>query len=93
VGARIDSAAAMGLLAAPRLPDETVLELVLAGGDDYELAFTAPPSARAAVQAAADAVATPVTRIGVIEAEPGLRLVGAHGALITRRYTSFDHFA
>jgi thiamine-monophosphate kinase len=93
VGARIDSAAAMGLLAAPSLPAETVLDLVLAGGDDYELAFTAPPSARAAVQAAAHAAATPVTRIGVIESESGLRLVDAHGALLTRRYTSFDHFA
>jgi thiamine-monophosphate kinase len=93
VGARIDSAAAMGLLAAPSLPAETVLDLVLAGGDDYELAFTAPAFARAAVQAAAHAAATPVTRIGVIESEGGLRLVDAHGALLTRRYTSFDHFA
>jgi thiamine-monophosphate kinase len=93
MGARVESAAAMGLLAASSLPEATVLELVLAGGDDYELAFTAPPSARAAVQAAAATTATPVTRIGVIEAEAGLRLVDAHGALLARRYTSFDHFA
>lgn len=72
---------------------ETALEFVLAGGDDYELAFTAPVSARTAVQAAARATQTPVTRIGAIEAEPGLRLVGADGQLLTRRYASFDHFA
>ena len=28
-----------------------------------------------------------------IEAEPGLRLVDAQGALLLRRYASFDHFA
>ena len=72
---------------------ETRLGLVLAGGDDYELAFTAPAASRAAVQAAAQAAGTPVTRIGRIEAQPGVRLVGAGGQLIERRYASFDHFA
>ncbi|MDQ6880910.1 MAG: thiamine-phosphate kinase [Pseudomonadota bacterium] len=101
VGARIETAAAIGLLAASAgaggaaldLSTETLLELVLAGGDDYELAFTAPVSARAAVQAAGTASNTPVTRIGQIEAEPGLRLVDAQGELLVRRYASFDHFA
>ena len=101
VGARIESAAAMSLLAAaarhpgaaPLLPGETVLDLVLAGGDDYELLFTAATSARAAVQAAATASSTPVTRIGVTQAEPGLRIVDASGALLDRRFASFDHFA
>jgi thiamine-monophosphate kinase len=51
----------------------------LAGGDDYELLFTAPVARRAAVAAAAQASGTPVTRIGRIEAEPGLRLVDAQG--------------
>ena len=37
--------------------------------------------------------ATPVTRIGTIEAEPGLRLIDAHGQPVTQRYASFDHFA
>ena len=72
---------------------EKQLEFVLAGGDDYELAFTAPPAQRAAVQAAAQASATPVTRIGQIEAAPGLRLVDGRGQPVTRRFASFDHFA
>ena len=93
VGARIDAMAVMGLLAAPSLAHETVLDLVLSGGDDYELAFTAPRSARDAVQAAAKVSATLVTRIGAIEAEHGLRLVDANGALLERRFASFDHFA
>ncbi len=72
---------------------EKQLEWVLAGGDDYELAFTAPASARDAVQAAARKSETPVTRIGRIDAEPGLRLTDAQGRLLAGRFSSFDHFA
>ena len=64
----------------------------LAGGDDYELLFSAPPSARGEVGAAAHASQTPVTRIGRIDAEPGLRLLDGQGELLTQHYTSFDHF-
>lgn len=96
-GATLDTSAAASLLAAAAsqadLSHERRLALVLGGGDDYELLFTAPPSARAAVQAAARQAATPVTRIGRIEAEPGLRLVDAHGHPVTGRFASFDHFA
>ncbi len=67
--------------------------LALAGGDDYELLFTAPPSQRQAVAAAAQSSETPVTRIGQINAEPGLRLVDAQGHSLPNSYASFDHFA
>ncbi|ELX10961.1 thiamine-monophosphate kinase ThiL [Janthinobacterium sp. HH01] len=63
-----------------------------AGGDDYELCFTAPASARAQVLAAAASVATPVTRVGSIAAAPGLRLVDAAGAALALQLQSFDHF-
>ncbi len=101
VGARVDTASAINLVAASsnpawaqaRIDPEQQLSCVLAGGDDYELAFTAPAAARAAVQAAAQQSQTPITRIGQIEAAPGLRLLDAEGRPIERRYTSFDHFA
>lgn len=64
----------------------------LAGGDDYELLFCAPPSAEAAVAAAALASQTAVTRIGQIEAAPGLRLRDARGQTLANPYASFDHF-
>jgi thiamine-monophosphate kinase len=64
----------------------------LAGGDDYELCFTAPATRRAAVLAAAQTAATPVTRVGRIEAAPGLRLTDASGAPLDLQVTSFDHF-
>ena len=96
VGARIDTEIAVGLMdgrAGGSLDAERRLEYVLAGGDDYELAFTAPEKQRDAVAAAARSCATPVTRIGRIESEPGLRLVDGAGRRIDRRYGSFDHFA
>jgi len=93
VGARVDSVTATGLLAAPALPDDMALDLVLSGGDDYELLFTAPASASDAVTAAAASAATAVTRIGTIQADPGLQLVDRSGAVLMRRFSSFDHFA
>jgi thiamine-monophosphate kinase len=95
VGATVEAAAARPLLAASAgcaLPADRIDALVLAGGDDYELAFTAPVQRRAAVEAAARQTGTPVTRIGRIEAEPGLRVVDAQGQPLLQRFGSFDHF-
>lgn len=69
------------------------LQCVLSGGDDYELVFTAPQARRNAVVAAARQCDVPVTRLGHIDANPGLRLVDAHGAAVENRFASFDHFA
>jgi len=99
VGACIDTAAVAGMLAHGRhlassaLNASTRLVCVLSGGDDYELVFTAPPQARVSVQAAARTSATPVTRIGVVQPESGLRLVDAQGAEVANVFRSFDHFA
>lgn len=71
---------------------ESLLGYVFSGGDDYELAFTAPFAARQAVTAAARQSATTVTRIGRINAEPGLRLMAADGTLSEATFSSFDHF-
>lgn len=72
---------------------QTRLQCVLAGGDDYELVFTAGPALRGAVQAAAAVGAVAVTRIGRIERTPGVRLVGANGAPVENTFASFDHFS
>lgn len=64
----------------------------LAGGDDYELLFTAPANRRDAVAAAAALSVTPVTRIGHMNAEPGLRLRDAQGQPVANTFASFDHF-
>lgn len=93
VGARLDVDA---LPAGPVLalqPQALRRQFALAGGDDYELCFTAPVARRESVQGAALASATAVTRIGSIEAASGLRLFDADGAALNLQATSFDHFA
>lgn len=87
VGARLDLDALprSALLAAQSA--ELQRSCLLAGGDDYELVFTAPPHARL------PDLGVPLTRIGVIEAEPGLRVVDARGEAVAHGLRSFDHFA
>lgn len=95
-GARLD-AATLAELPATRdaaLDAPTRLDLVLGGGDDYELLFSASPAQRTAVLAAGSAAGVALTCIGRLEAESGLRVVDRQGqALATSRHTSFDHFA
>lgn len=101
VGARVNTENTTHLIAARAylesagadFDEEFLQQCTLAGGDDYELVFTAPATARDAVARASQASATPVTRIGQIEAAPGLRLVGPQGEAVAPRYASFDHFA
>jgi len=95
VGATLDADAATGVIAAAAssgLGTEMLRTCALSGGDDYELVFTAPPTARAAVEQAGRESATRVTRIGRIDAEAGLRIVDAGGTPVSQRFGSFDHF-
>ncbi len=66
---------------------------VLAGGDDYELLFTAPPAQDEAVRAAGARAGVAVAPIGRIEAEAGLRFVDAAGAPVAFAERGFDHFS
>ena len=100
VGATLDARQAIQLLGVKRYPvnargvfdSERALSFVLNGGDDYELVFTAPPQAADAVAAAAQASATPVLKIGRIDAEPGLRLWNGEAVPQTLKPAGFDHF-
>ncbi len=100
VGARIDTHITSNLIVEKACPSrgnghfdlEFFRQCTLAGGDDYELTFTAPPARRDAVAAASQASGTPVTRIGTVLAEPGLQLVDAQGQAVENHYASFDHF-
>ena len=64
----------------------------LAGGDDYELVFTAPAQTRDAIAHAALESQTPVTRIGTITAS-GIVLRDHEQLLDAASFSSFDHFA
>ena len=65
----------------------------LAGGDDYELLFTARPKAGRRLAAALKTVAgLTVTRIGSVTRERGCWLVDAHGRR-TPIAGGYDHFS
>jgi thiamine-monophosphate kinase len=71
---------------------EFMRDMVLAGGDDYELVFTAPAALRDAVQATAQTAHVRVTRIGSTSQERGIRLLQSDGSLLNHHFASFDHF-
>jgi thiamine-monophosphate kinase len=96
VGADIETALALPLLACAshlHLPQARQLELILSGGDDYELVFTAPAQCRAQVVAAGLASHTPITRIGAVREGQGVQLRDAAGQPMAHQFKSFDHFA
>ena len=69
-------------------------DCLLAGGDDYELVFTAPRSRRSAIEAAARKTGVPVTAIGAIVAgKPGVRVRDRKGGTVSVPRAGFDHFA
>ncbi len=69
------------------------MEFALAGGDDYELLFTAPPSQRNALQAISSKASTRVTCVGQVSRELGLRVLDEAGLPIGKSFSSFDHFS
>ena len=90
-GARLDTARlplSTALLAA--FGRERATDLALAGGDDYELLFTVPPAHQPRLANAP--LGVPVSRIGVIEREPGLRCFGRNGEPrpVPRGYEHFE---
>lgn len=65
---------------------------LLAGGDDYELLFSAPRQAHGDVLAAARAAGVAVSCCGRIEAGSGLRVVDRNGDPVQAPCSGFDHF-
>ena len=66
--------------------------VVLSGGDDYELLFTAPSEAADGISAAARQFGVPVTAIGHIDVGRGVKVIGLEGYEIKLMNTGFRHF-
>jgi thiamine-monophosphate kinase len=95
--ARLDAAALPIAAAVRALFPADWLDLATRGGEDYELLFTAPPSAFAAIQAAAPDLGATVTTIGEIAAPDSqaaaITLRGLDGIVSPVMPGAFDHFA
>jgi thiamine-monophosphate kinase len=70
----------------------SLIPFILAGGDDYELCFTAAPQHHAEVSRIADMLALPLTRIGRIIAGSGCVVHDASGNAIQLKSGGYDHF-
>jgi thiamine-monophosphate kinase len=71
---------------------EDPLLLPLAGGEDYELLFTAPPDRMDAVRAALAPTGTRASVIGEITAA-GVRVVAGDGSDYTVAARGYNHFS
>lgn len=67
-------------------------EAALAGGDDYELLFTAPPARRETIAGLQTGLDLPLTRIGAIRAEGGLEVRDADGRPLRLDHAGWQHF-
>lgn len=96
VGAEIQLSSTLGLIEALSVwscPPDLAMTCVLSGGDDYELLFSAPPSAAESVKDAALASDIHVTRIGKITDSQLIVLIDSQGQSVENRFKSFDHFS
>lgn len=78
---------------APLLDQEWARSCLLAGGDDYELCFTAASAKRELIAGIGAQLGLPLTRIGHISADQGLRLLDRAGQSIPTPRSGYDHFA
>ena len=92
VGARLYPEALAVSDALAQVPHERRLQAQLAGGDDYELVFTAPEALRPDIVAYAVRSRLSLSRIGKIVSEKNLLVCKPDGTPIPCRFAGFDHF-
>jgi thiamine-monophosphate kinase len=73
--------------------DEVDWEMVLSGGDDYELCIVVDPADEAELTRIAAELAVPLTRIGVVEQQPILNIVDDAGARYLFDHDGYEHFS
>jgi thiamine-monophosphate kinase len=95
LGAVLDaSALPMTALRETGVDEAFARQCLLAGGDDYELLFTASPAARGEIEAIARRLGLPLTRIGHLAANAGPVLLREEGKGLHAAIPSgYDHFA
>ena len=72
---------------------QTCRDLALAGGDDYELCFTAPSTREMEIVEALAAAGCDATRIGQIVAGSGVRVLDASANEIEMVHAGWEHFS
>ena len=78
-------------LCAGKLP-ELHYQLALAGGEDYELCFTAPPENREKIVECVKKCGVEVTPVGIVASLPGVAVIRADGTDFSSQIKGFNHF-
>lgn len=80
------------LFISKHLHEKQIQQYILAGGDDYELCFTAPQKHRQLINALSAELKLPISLIGTIHNESGLVALDQNNHKITLEKTGYDHF-
>lgn len=93
VGATVDvNAVPVSSIGAKHIGTDAGRNAILAGGDDYELCFTAHPNSRDSIEDLTDVLGIPITRIGQVKRGKGVSLLGADGKPVKIDGRGYDHF-
>jgi thiamine-monophosphate kinase len=94
VGAVVELAAVpLSPIGAKHVKSDAGRTAIVAGGDDYELCFTAHPNSRESIQDLANVLGVPLTRIGQVKRGKGVSLHGPDGKPVKIDGRGYDHFA
>jgi len=94
VGATVDlNAIPLSRIGARHVTTDAGRTAIVAGGDDYELCFTAGSNSRESIAELSDMLGMPLTRIGQIRRGKGVSLLGADGKPVKVDGRGYDHFS
>jgi thiamine-monophosphate kinase len=94
VGATIQlSKLPCSLFISKHLNEKQIQQCILAGGDDYELCFTAPQKNRSAIKKISEELHLPIALAGNIHAGAGLVVLDENKQKVILEKTGYDHFA
>ncbi len=71
--------------------DPGLMEVILTGGDDYELLFTVAPGGESRVAALSSELALPLTAVGRIRSAGGLTVIGNNGEPMDLTREGWEH--
>ena len=93
VGATVELAAVpVSSIGMKHINSDAGRNAILAGGDDYELCFTAHPNSRESIEELTNMLGVPITRVGQIRRGKGVSLLGSDGQPVTIDGRGYDHF-
>jgi len=94
VGATVDlGSIPVSAIGAKHLGTDAGRTAIVAGGDDYELCFTAPANSRDSIAELTDVLGVPLTRIGQVKRGKGVSLLGPDGKAVKIDGRGYDHFS